>query len=88
MHDIADPEHPGRKAVEGAQRTHRERLIGLCREAGLRDPELLADQLFLLVEGSRAAYRSAGPDGPGSSLCRLAGPLIAAHQQAAPVPAA
>jgi len=85
---IADPEHPGRKAVEAAQRTHRERLVALCRSAELRDPELLADQLFLLVEGSRAAYRSVGPDGPGSSLCRLAGPLIAAHQQPAAVPSA
>ena len=77
---ISDPEHPGRKAVEAAQRIHHDRLAALCRATGVEAPEQLADQLFLLVEGSRSSYRSLGPDGPGASLCSLAAALIAAHR--------
>ena len=77
---IADPEHPGRKVIEETQRTHRERLTALCCASGLAEPEQLADQLFLLVEGARVAHRSVGPDGPGSSLCALAHALIEAHR--------
>ena len=77
---ISDPDHPGRKAVEAAQRTHHERLADLCRASGIDRPEQLADQLFLLVEGSRATYRSLGPDGPGASLCTLAAALIDSHR--------
>ncbi|SHG10506.1 transcriptional regulator, TetR family [Kaistia soli DSM 19436] len=77
---ISDPEHPGRKVVEGAVRTHRERLTALCCASGLSKPEQLADQLFLLVEGARASYRSVGPNGPGAGLCTLAAALIDSHR--------
>ncbi len=77
---ISDADHPGRKAVEAAQRVHRERLAALCRATGVAQPDQLADQLFLLVEGSRSSYRSLGPDGPGASLCSLAAALIEAHR--------
>ncbi|MBZ9935309.1 TetR/AcrR family transcriptional regulator [Mesorhizobium sp. BR1-1-16] len=77
---ISDPEHPGRKFVESAARTRRERLTALCCASGLTEPEQLADHLFLLVEGARASYRSVGPDGPGAGLCALAAALLASHR--------
>lgn len=85
---ISDPEHPGRKVVEAAGRTRRERLTALCRESGLTEPEQLADQLFLLVEGARASYRSVGPNGPGAGLCTLAAALLASHRATDPAPPA
>ncbi len=77
---LSDPAHPGRKVIEAVQRANRDRLVALCRQTGLSAPEQLADQLFLLVEGSRASYRSVGPDGPGAGLCGLAAALIDAHR--------
>jgi AcrR family transcriptional regulator len=77
---ISDPDHPGRKVIEQSKRDHRERLIALCRASGLMEPEMLADQLFLLVEGSRVSYRSVGPGGPMSDIGALAQGVIAAHR--------
>lgn len=82
---ISDPDHPGRKVIEQSKRNHRDRLIALCRASGLTDPEILADQLYLLIEGSRVSYRSVGPEGMACDLKALAASIIAAHQ---PDPAA
>ena len=79
---ISDPNHPGRKVIEQGKRRHRERLIELCRASGLTEPAMLADQLFLLVEGSRVSYRSVGADGPTTDLKSLAAGIIAAHRPA------
>jgi len=81
---ISDPDHPGRKVIEQSKRDHRERLIGLCRASGVKQPDLLADQLFLLVEGSRVSFRSFGPEATGSAdLKTLAAGIIAAHRRSA-----
>lgn len=78
---ISDPEHPGRKVIEQSKRDHRNKLVALCCASNLSDPELLADQLFLLVEGSRVSYRSVGPNGPSTDLKVLAAGIIAAHKR-------
>jgi len=81
---ISDPDHPGRKVIEQSKRDHRERLIELCRASGVKQPDLLADQLFLLVEGSRVSFRSFGPAATGTAdLKTLAASIIAAHLRSA-----
>lgn len=85
---ISDPDHPGLRIIEQAKRDHRLRLSRLCCASGLVAPEQLADQLFLLVEGARVSYRSAGPDGPSSDLRTLADGVIALHRPPADRPAA
>lgn len=77
---INDPDHPGRRVIEQTKRKHRERLLALCRASGLSDPEMLADQLFLLVEGSRVFQRSLGPEGCACDLRALAARIIASHK--------
>jgi AcrR family transcriptional regulator len=76
---LTDPNHPGRKVIEQNKRDHRAQLVRLCCASGLRAPELLADQLFLLVEGSRVAYPNGETERP---LClqALAASVIAAHR--------
>src|SRR5581483_9572375 len=49
--ELPAKEHPARKVIEEFKRDQRDRLIGLCRGAGVAEPELLADELFLLIEG-------------------------------------
>ncbi len=41
---------PGRGSLQAEQR---EKLIALCRKAGIREAEKLADTLSLLLEGAR-----------------------------------
>jgi len=74
--ELTGRKHPARKLIEDHKRSQRERLIGLCREAGFEKPERLADELFLLVEGARVCLQSVGREGPGARLYALAEELL------------
>jgi AcrR family transcriptional regulator len=77
--ELPDASHPARRVIEEAKRRFRQRIVDLCRKAGLRDPELLADELFLLGEGARVALQALGPRGPVERLSEMFESLVAAH---------
>ena len=60
--EFPEPEHPGHHVALAHKRRVLERLGGLAREAGLRDPDGLAAQLLLLMDGAWVAARMFGPD--------------------------
>ena len=74
--ELGEREHPARRIIEAHKRRSRERLVRLCRESGYVQPERLADELFLLVEGARVSLQSVGKEGPGSRLFALAEQLL------------
>jgi AcrR family transcriptional regulator len=76
---LPEADHPARRVIEECKSRHRDLIIELCRKAGLRDPELLADELFLLSEGARLSMQSLGPNGPAGRLGEMFRTLIAAH---------
>jgi hypothetical protein len=65
--------------IEQFKAAQRDRLVALCGATGIGEPELLADELFLLLEGARASVQSLGPQGPASRLVRMGEALIASH---------
>jgi AcrR family transcriptional regulator len=77
--ELPEPDHRARRVIEEYKRQHRDLIIELCRKAGLRDPELLADELFLLGEGARVTIQSLGPHGPAERLAEMFQMLVAAH---------
>jgi AcrR family transcriptional regulator len=77
--ELPDPDHPARRVIEECKSRGRDRIIELCRKAGLHDPELLADELFLLGEGARLSIQSLGPHGPAKRLAEMFQTLVAAH---------
>ena len=77
--ELPDADHPARRVIEECKSHGRDRIIELCRKAGLRDPELLADELFLLGEGARLSIQSLGPNGPAGRLAEMFETLVAAH---------
>ena len=77
--ELPEKEHPARKVIEQFKAAQRDRLIGLCGAIGIAEPELLADELFLLLEGARVSAQSFGPNGPASRLARMGEALIASH---------
>ena len=77
--ELPEPDHPARRVIEEFKRRHRDLIIELCRKAELRDPELLADELFLLCEGARVTIQSLGPHGPAERLAEMFQMLVAAH---------
>jgi AcrR family transcriptional regulator len=74
--ELPDPEHPGRKVIEQHKLAIRDRLAAACRKAGLAHPELLADQIHMLVEGAGVCLQSVGPDGPSHRLVRIVESLL------------
>jgi hypothetical protein len=45
----------------------------------LSEPEFMADELYLLLEGARVTAQSVGSDGLGARLLRMGEAVIAAH---------
>ena len=74
---IPDPNHPARRVVEKFKRKSRERLVAQCRSAGLDDPQLVADEIFLLCEGARISLMSVGPNGPAARLVEMLQGIVA-----------
>jgi hypothetical protein len=61
------------------------RLRALAREADLRAPEALADQLLLLMDGAWVAARMFGPGNRGAQVAAAGTSLIDAHRRPEPV---
>ena len=57
-------------------RAFRDRLAQLSRQAGARDPEQLADQLLLVVNGALASASLFGEASPAHQLKTIAAHLI------------
>ena len=77
--ELPEKEHPARRVIEAFKSAQRDRLVVLCAATGIAEPELLADELFLLLEGARVSAQSLGPKGPASRLVRMGEALIASH---------
>jgi AcrR family transcriptional regulator len=78
--ELPEKDHPAKAVIEAAKRSHRERLVTLFRAAGLLEPEMLADEVFLLIEGARINLQSVGHEGPGSRLVKMLEALIESHR--------
>ena len=77
--ELPEKSHPARRVIEEYKTALRMRLVQLARTAGLNEPEMLADELCLLLEGARVSAQSVGIDGLGARLSRMGEALIAAH---------
>jgi AcrR family transcriptional regulator len=75
--ELTEVGHPGLRVIEEFKMRQRERLANLCKAAGASQPDLLADTLFLLIEGARVSRRSVGTNGPSSNLVRTSRGVIA-----------
>jgi hypothetical protein len=80
--ELPDKDHPARRVIEEHKIAWRARLVALCQAAGLAEPELLADELNLMLEGARVSAQSVGPEGLRARLVRISEALIASHSQA------
>jgi AcrR family transcriptional regulator len=77
--ELTEKEHPARRVIEEFKKAQRERLMQLCRDAGLSEPELLADELYLVLEGARVSLQSVGPEDLGARMVRIGEAIIASH---------
>ena len=77
--ELPDKDHPARRVIREHKTALRERLIRLCRDARLADPERLADEIFLIWEGARVTAQSVGAQGLSARLAEMFEALVAYH---------
>lgn len=79
--ELAEKDHPARRVIEEHKHAQRDRLAKLCADAGLKQPEMLADELFMLLEGARVCCQSMPHDSPHCRFVRVGEAIIAAHEK-------
>ncbi len=79
--ELAEDQHPARHVIEEFKTAQRNRLVGLCRDAGIAKADQLADTLSLLIEGARVSVQSVGLEGPGGRFISIAEAVIAVFAQ-------
>jgi AcrR family transcriptional regulator len=79
--ELPEKDHPARRVIEAFKTAQRQRIIELCAAAELTQPEILADELFLLLEGARITAQSIGREGLGDRLLRMGEAMITAHDK-------
>jgi AcrR family transcriptional regulator len=82
--ELAEADHPARHVIEEFKTAHRNRLAQLCRDAGIVKADLLADSLWLLLEGARVSSQSVGAMGPSAHLIAIGEAMIAAFAKRSP----
>ena len=75
--ELTELDHPARKVIEQCKMDHRNRLVGLCRAAGITQADLLADSLTLLIEGALVSWQTVGSEGPGARFVEISEAVIA-----------
>jgi len=77
--EFPDPNHPAHQIAVDHKRRVRSRFAELAREAGLREPAVLADQLLLLMDGAWVAARMFRRQSPARHVADAAEILMQAH---------
>jgi AcrR family transcriptional regulator len=76
--EFPDREHPARRVAREHKAGVRGRLTRLAAEAGAEEPEVLAEGLFVLLEGSYVTAAMEGDEGIVDRARRLAEDLVSA----------
>jgi AcrR family transcriptional regulator len=74
--ELTEDGHPARRLIEELKIEQRNRLVALCRAAGIVQAEVLADTLTLLFDGARVSRQAAGSKGPSAIFIQTAETVI------------
>lgn len=75
--ELPDPDHPARRIIDAHRLREHGRILRICREAGFPEPELVADELYMLLEGAKACVQCFGLKRVGEHLVRSVDAVIA-----------
>ncbi|HEX6052643.1 MAG TPA: helix-turn-helix domain-containing protein [Gemmatimonadaceae bacterium] len=81
--ELPEPDHPARQVIDAHRVREHERIRRVCREAAFPEPELAADQFYMLLEGAKACVHCIGLTRVGEHLMRSVDALIAARRNQA-----
>jgi AcrR family transcriptional regulator len=75
--EFPDPTHPGHRIALDHKQALRSRLFDLCQQLKVQDAQVLADQLYLLMDSAFVAVRVFGTDNPAARVGEFARLLLA-----------
>jgi AcrR family transcriptional regulator len=79
--ELPEADHPARRVIDEHRVREHGRVLRVCREAGFAEPELAADQFYMLLEGAKACVTCIGLKRVGEHLVKSVDALIAARRR-------
>ncbi|EPX59378.1 Transcriptional regulator, TetR family [Cystobacter fuscus DSM 2262] len=58
--ELPDRNHPARQVIEAHKTAQTRRVVALCAQAGLADPEAVASEFVFVIEGAQVSAQSMG----------------------------
>src|SRR5512138_841556 len=74
--EFADPQHPGRLVAREMMEELRRRVRALVDPLNVRDPQMLTEQLVMLIDGAFSSAHVFGKEGPHLLLAATADALV------------
>jgi AcrR family transcriptional regulator len=74
--ELRNSDHPAQRLVDEFKSRSRERFVRLCTQAGVQDPEMVADELFFLLEGAQLNAQFFRSLKIGQRIFRIAASLL------------
>ncbi|CAK7280174.1 TetR/AcrR family transcriptional regulator [Streptomyces misionensis] len=75
--ELPDRDHPARQVIERHKAQQTRRLVGMCTQAGLPDPEQTAAEITFVLEGAQVSAQNGSIDRAGERLMRIVEALMA-----------
>lgn len=69
--ELPDDDHPARKLIQTHKQQQFRRLVTLCTQLKLNEPEQIAEELTLLMEGAQVVAQNKGVENVGERLTRM-----------------
>ncbi|MGV9589978.1 TetR/AcrR family transcriptional regulator [Streptomyces tendae] len=82
--ELPDRCHPARRVIEEHKAHQTRRLVGMCTEAGLPDPEQVAAQITFLLEGAQVSTQNGSIDRAGERLMHIVEAIVGREPHATP----
>lgn len=76
--ELPESDHPARRVIDEHRAREVLRIAAVCREAGFPNPELAADEIYILLEGAKACVQCIGLKRAGEHLVRQVESMVAA----------
>ncbi|WP_055698514.1 MULTISPECIES: TetR/AcrR family transcriptional regulator [Streptomyces] len=74
--ELPDREHPARQVIERHKALQTRRLVALCTEAGLPDPEQTTAEITFVLEGAQVSTQNGSIDRTGDRLMRIVEAIV------------
>jgi len=86
--ELPEHDHPARRVIDEHRLREHDKILALCRDAGFSEPDLAADEFYLLLEGAKSCVMCMGLKRVGEHLMRLVDTMVASKGKARPRTAA